>query len=331
MKTIFLKNISKKIIFFSIVLSFVLTGCALSGGDKEAVTQPAAEATEAVPKPYTTDTEAAPQPITTDTEDLSHIPDYSGSASIVLNNNIPLFDTGLYTTESFEEYGELDDLGRCTSCMACIGTDLMPEGEREDISHIKPTGWKNARYDFVEYEYLYNRSHLIAYQLTGENANERNLITGTRYFNAEAMLPYEEEVGNYVRMTNNHVLYRVTPLFEGDNLVAKGVCMEAYSVEDEGVAICFNVFVYNVQPGVIIDYATGENMPDENADIDALYASTEADMEDVTYVFNTYSGKFHLPECTSVEEMKEYNKVYFNGSREEAVAKGYKPCGKCKP
>ncbi len=308
MKTHFFKSF--KILYIIVLFSILFTGCEFSTANKEAVS-------------HTDDV------ISYNASDS--IPDYSGSPAIIINNNIPEFDDELYTTDSFEEYGELDELGRCTSCIACIGTDLMPEGERDDISHIKPTGWKNKEYDFIEYEHLYNRSHLIAYQLTGENANEKNLITGTRYFNSEAMLPYEEEVGNYVRMTKNHVLYRVTPLFEGDNLVAKGVQMEAFSVEDNGAGICFNVFVYNVQPGVIIDYTTGDNWQDDNADIESLYATTETDMSEVTYILNTHSGKFHLPECPSVNDMSEYNKVYFTGDRDEAVAKGYAPCGKCKP
>ena len=195
-------------------------------------------------------------------EDLGNVPAYTGSPSVELNGNKPYFlndDTMYATTVSYEYYAPLDKLGRCVYAEANISTDLMPKTEREDISEIKPSGWFNKPYDFIEGGYLYNRCHLIAFMLTGENANEKNLITGTRYFNTEAMLPYEEKVASYIRRTNNHVLYRVTPIYNGDNLVADGVVMEAYSVEDEGVGVQFNVFAYNVQPGVTINYKDGDN------------------------------------------------------------------------
>ena len=163
------------------------------------------------------------------------------------------------TKESFESYGELDELSRCTECIASIGKDLMPTEERGKIGSIKPTGWNYAKYDFVDGKYLYNRCHLIGFQLTGENANEKNLITGTRYLNVKGMLPFENMVADYVRETDNHVMYRVTPVFEEDNLLASGVLMEAYSVEDDGNGIEFCVYCYNVQPGVTIDYKTGSS------------------------------------------------------------------------
>lgn len=176
------------------------------------------------------------------------------------NGNIPEFDESEYTTEPFARYSELDKLGRCGTAYANVCRELMPTGEREPIGHIKPSGWHTVKYpEVIEDNYLYNRCHLIGYQLTGENDNEKNLITGTRYFNVEGMLPFENMVADYVRETGNHVLYRVTPVFEGDNLVASGVQMEAWSVEDAGAGICFNVFVYNIQPGIEIDYATGES------------------------------------------------------------------------
>jgi DNA-entry nuclease len=189
----------------------------------------------------------------------SNIPDYSGSAYIILDDNIPNFETDLINTNSFEEYSDLDSLGRCGVALANIGTDLMPTESRGTIGSVKPTGWHTIKYDIVDGKYLYNRCHLIGYQLTGENANNKNLITCTRQMNVGAMLDFENEVTNYIKKTNNHVLYRVTPIFEGSNLVAKGVQMEALSVEDNGEGIKFNVFVYNVQNGIEIDYSNGDS------------------------------------------------------------------------
>lgn len=188
---------------------------------------------------------------------IDSIPEYDDSPYVELENNIPLFTQEEMTTTSFEIYYDLDDLGRCTLTYANVGEDLMPTEDRGSISHIYPTGWESVQYDNVDGTYLYNRCHLIGFQLTGENANEENLITGTRYLNVDGMLPFENEVADYVQDTGNHVLYRVTPIFEGDDLVAQGVQMEAYSVEDEGEGVCFHVFVYNVQPGIELDYATG--------------------------------------------------------------------------
>lgn len=191
--------------------------------------------------------------------DLSQIPTYTDKAYVKLNNNIPDFDDSLMTTESFEKYSDFDSLGRCGVAFANIGKDLMPAKERESIGMIKPSGWRISKYDFIDGKYLFNRCHLIGYQLTGENANEQNLITGTRYLNVDGMLPFENKVSNYIKSTNNHVLYRVTPHFEGNNPIASGVQIEAKSVEDNGKGIQFNVYCYNVQPRVKIDYATGEN------------------------------------------------------------------------
>lgn len=188
---------------------------------------------------------------------LEEIPAYDGAPYVEINGNMPEFEESDFTTTSFETYGELDYLGRCGAVYANIGLDLMPTEKRGDISSVKPSGWVQAQYDFVDGESLYNRCHLIGFQLTGENANERNLITGTRYLNVEGMLPFENMVADYIKETGNHVLYRVTPIFDGTDLVAQGVQMEAESVEDGGEGICYNVFCYNVQPGVTIDYATG--------------------------------------------------------------------------
>lgn len=189
---------------------------------------------------------------------VSAIPEYDGKAYVDISET-PDFDEADMTTRSFERYSELDDLGRCGMAYANIGQDLMPDEERGSIGHIKPAGWHTVKYDIVDGKYLYNRCHLIGYQLTAENSNRQNLMTGTRYLNVEGMLPFENMVADYIKETDNHVLYRVTPIYEGDDLLAKGVQIEAYSVEDNGEGICFNVFVYNVQPGVVIDYKTGDS------------------------------------------------------------------------
>ena len=191
--------------------------------------------------------------------DQEEVPAYSGEPYVELDGNEPGFTEEELTEASFEEYSQLDELGRCGTAVACVGQDLMPQEERGDISQVKPTGWHSVRYENVEGGSLYNRCHLIGYQLTAENANEENLITGTRYMNVEGMLPFENEVADYVEETDGHVMYRVTPVYEGDNLVASGVQMEAESVEDAGESVSYNVFVYNVQPGIEIDYATGDS------------------------------------------------------------------------
>lgn len=190
--------------------------------------------------------------------DVKDIPEYNGDSYVILNNNEPNFE-GVDTSKSFESYSKLDYLGRCGVALSNIGDDLMPYGERESIGMIKPSGWHTVKYDIVEGKYLYNRCHLIGFQLTGENANKQNLITCTRQMNTEGMLDFENDVADYIKETGNHVLYRVTPVFEGDNLIAKGVQMEALSVDDNGKGVKFNVFVYNVQDGIYIDYKTGES------------------------------------------------------------------------
>ncbi len=196
---------------------------------------------------------------------LDEIPEFPGVPYIVINENRPFFEESDYTTTAFEDYSELDELGRCGVAFANICKEIMPTEKRGEIGNVKPTGWHTVRYDdLVEGKYLYNRCHLIGYQLAGENANEKNLITGTRYFNVEGMLPFENQVDAYVEETGHHVLYRVTPIFEGNNLVANGVQMEAFSVEDEGKGICFNVYIYNQQPGIEIDYLTGESKKRES-------------------------------------------------------------------
>lgn len=263
--------------------------------------------------------------------DLSNIPDYDGKAYVELNGNMPEFSESEKTySESFEEYGKLDSLGRCTYAVSCIGKDLMPTEKRGSIGSVKPSGWHISKYDFVDGKYLYNRCHLIGYQLTAENANERNLITGTRYLNVEGMLPFENNVADYIEITNNHVYYKVTPIFEGNNLVANGVQMQAYSVEDNGQGISFNVYCYNVQPGVAIDYATGDNQV--MASSSASVTSTSSDVADKkTYIVNTKTKKFHNPDCDGVKKMSSSNKKKYKGTRDSLISNGYSPCQKCNP
>ena len=254
---------------------------------------------------------------------------YSGSPYVEINGNQPDFSQDQETTESFESYSELDSLGRCGTAFACIGEDLMPTEDRGSISEVHPTGWVQAEYDCVDGGSLYNRCHLIGFQLTGENANEKNLITGTRYLNVEGMLPFENLVADYIKETGNHVLYRVTPVFQGDNLVASGVTMEALSVEDAGEGVCFSVYVYNVQPGVEIDYATGESWESGDSPESSQESAVESGEEH--YILNTNSHKFHLPSCSSVDDMSEKNREDYYGSREDLIAQGYDPCGSCHP
>lgn len=260
---------------------------------------------------------------------LEEVPAYSGSPYVELDGNQPGFSLEERTTDSFETYSTLDALGRCGPAYACIGQDLMPTEDRESISSVHPTGWVQAEYDFVEGGSLYNRCHLIGFQLTGENANEENLITGTRYMNVEGMLPFENMVADYIKETGNHVLYRAIPIFEGENLVASGVVMEALSVEDEGEGVCFHVYVYNVQPGVEIDYATGESWETGDSAFSAL--ESQAEEQEADYVLNTSSKKFHRPDCPSVDSMSGKNRQEYHGTREELIAQGYEPCGSCNP
>ena len=287
---------------------------------------------------------------------LREIPAYSGTPYTEVNGNKPYFTEADLTTQSFETYSELDSLGRCGVAYANVGQDLMPTEPRGEIGAVKPTGWHLVKYDNVDGKYLYNRCHLIAYMLAAENANPQNLITGTRYLNVQGMLPFETKVCDYVKSTGNHVLYRVTPIFDGDNLLADGVLMEAYSVEDAGAGICFCVFAYNVQPGIGIDYATGDNW----AEGSGTYQSTEASVtvetpvlqsetdtdttvqttpespapqesQGITYVLNTNTMKFHYPTCSSVDDMKEKNKQIYTGSKEDVINMGYVPCKRCNP
>lgn len=260
---------------------------------------------------------------------IEDIPAYSEEGYVVINDNIPEFTEEEFTTKAFEQYSDLDYLGRCGQAYANLGRELMPDDERGDIGHIHPSGWQSVRYDNVEGGSLYNRSHLIGWQLAGENDNECNLITGTRYMNAYVMLPFENMVADYIHETGNHVLYRITPVYEGENLVASGLQMEAMSVEDHGEGICFNVYLYNVQPGIEIDYATGESWVASSVVVAGDTLGDDADVQ--VYVLNTSSKKFHDPSCGSVADMDADNKSRYKGSREDLVKQGYKPCGNCRP
>ena len=292
---------------------------------------------------------SAPTEITTASSfSLSDVPAYSGKAYTSVNGNVPYFSAAELTTQSFETYSDLDSLGRCGVTYACIGKDLMPTEERGSIGMVKPTGWHTVRYDdLVDGKYLYNRCHLIGYQLTGENANTKNLITGTRYLNIEGMLPFENMVADYIQESNNHVLYRVTPIFEGNNLLTNGVLMEGYSVEDKGAGVSYCVFAYNVQPGIEIDYATGESKladgaqqdeqktatvtPTPSPEPEKQEPATGSEAAQADYILNTNTKKFHYPTCSSVNDIKEKNKQEFFGTRDEAISNGHSPCGRCKP
>ena len=272
--------------------------------------------------------DVSPQHAGTETQfSYGSIPAYSGSPYVAVNDNIPFFTDEELTTQSFETYSELDSLGRCGVAYACIGQDLMPTEDRESISEVTPSGWNNKEYDFVDGGWLYNRCHLIGFQLTGENANEKNLITGTRSMNVDGMLLFENMTADYIKETGNHVMYRVTPVFEGDELVPRGVLMEGKSVEDNGEGILFNVFVYNVQPGVEINYMTGDSKLTEAGGSE----SSEQNSAEGEYILNTNTKKFHLPDCSSVTDMDEDNREGFSGSREELIDMGYEPCGHCNP
>lgn len=247
--------------------------------------------------------------------------DYNGDLYVTVNNNEPDFTDEELKSEPYEFYSDLDRLERCGYAMACLSKELMPTEERTGIGHIKPSGWQSVQYDFVDGKYLYNRSHLIGFQLTGENDNEKNLITGTRYFNATGMLAFENMVADYIKETGNRVLYRVTPEYKDSDLVAYAVRMEAKSIEDNGEGICFHVLVYNVQPGVIINYKTGESK------IDEAYFNKDAE----NFVLNTNSKRFHKPSCKDANSMKAENRQEVFTARELLTAQGYKPCGSCDP
>lgn len=264
---------------------------------------------------------------------LDAIPAYDGKAYVAVNNNEPFFTDSDMTTTAFENYSDLDSLGRCGVAYANICKDIMPTEERDKIGMIKPSGWHTVKYDVIKDRYLYNRCHLIGYQLAGENANPKNLITGTRYLNVEGMLPFENLVADYVNNTGNHVLYRVTPMFSGSNLVANGVLIEAKSVEDNGGGILFNVYCYNVQPGVGINYENGDSWLDgttgsasSGSDTSATENSAADSSNSETMVHITATGKkYHRAGCRTLK--KSDTEV----TLDEAKSMGLSPCGICNP
>lgn len=256
------------------------------------------------------------------------IPAFKGQPYTVLDSNIPDFTDEEKSAAPYEFYSELDALNRCGYVMACIDRSLMPTEERGAIGQVKPSGWQTVKYDIVDGKYLYNRCHLIGFQLTGENANPRNLITGTRYLNIEGMLPFENMVADYIKETGNKVLYRVTPDFQGEERLARGVILEGWSVEDQGAGICFKVYAYNIQPGIIIDYQTGESRLDETAGAETV-PQQESGQE--SYIVNTSSKRFHSPDCGNGLSTKAENMELFFGSRDALIEKGYTPAGCCDP
>ena len=277
--------------------------------------------------------------------DIKSIPEYSGTPYVVINSGKPSFSEK--DKERVEEYSELDKYGRCGTAFANVSKELMPTKPRESIREVRPSGWHTVKYEkIIEDRYLYNRCHLIAYKLAGENANEKNLITGTRYFNVEGMLPFEDKVADYVKTTGNHVLYRVRPIFKGSDLVARGVQMEAESVEDSGKGISFNVYCYNVQPGIRINYKDGSSQPESEVvanknkqskkENDRKSKKSKKVVVDngvkvgVHYIANTNTKKFHLSTCRYVKLMKAKN-MYKSDNREELIEKGYIPCKGCRP
>lgn len=318
-------------IVLSVSLSLPLVGCGSSGGQDEpqaaeSVQELSNDSNEAAAtQPEQEQAQEASQNASDGVENLV----YEGKPSVSVGDGIPSFTAEELSSKSFEHYSELDSLGRCGQCFALVGTETMPHEKRGSIGMVKPTGWHLSKYDFVEGKYLYNRCHLIGFQLTGENANECNLITGTRYLNTEGMLPYENEVADYVDETGNHVLYRVTPDFRGEELVARGVRIEAQSVEDDGAGVCFDVYCFNVQPKATIDYRTGDNKRSGSA-ASSSSASSE-DKNEHSYVLNTRSKVFHDPSCDSVDKMSQKNRSDVVDSRADLIDQGYKPCGRCNP
>lgn len=285
-----------------------------NGSDKKAESNKEAETTK-------------PSGLSQTPVDLSSVGSFSGKAYVELNNNTPTFAE--VSTQSFERYDNLDSLGRCGVAYACVGKDIMPAEERGSIGQVKPTGWHTIKYDIVDGKYLYNRCHLIGYQLTGENANTQNLITGTRYMNMDGMLPFENMVADYVQETGNHVMYRVTPHFSGNNLLASGVQMEAYSVEDSGEGVCFNVYVYNAQPGITINYANGDSSLTQTVSNSSSSSSSDSNSNssgDSTLVWLSATGdKYHtINNCGNMNPDKARQVT-----KAKAEADGKEPCSKC--
>lgn len=290
---------------------------------------------------------------------LASVPAYSGKPYAVINKNVPFFTKADRVSRSYEKYSQLDNLGRCGTAMANVGRDLMPTTKRGKIGQVKPSGWHLAKYDCVDGKYLYNRCHLIGYQLTAENANPCNLITGTRYLNVQGMLPFENMVADYVKETGKHVLYRVTPVFKGNNLVAHGVLMEAMSTEDGGRSVLFNIYCYNVQPQISIDYKTGASAYKGGTTVakkttqKSYNSSTQRSVTKTKsssyssqvsrsssaprnvavniYILNNRTHKFHRPGCSSAARISDRNREEYTGSRNSLIDDGYSPCMRCNP
>lgn len=372
------QRIAAALAALALAFSFALpaTGCSISISDSSAGTGSSISSTDGSSGEGARSAQAT----------IADIPAYTGALCIDINHGMPGFTAQDEARGTFMQFSDLDFEGRCGTAFARIGPDTVSNEKRGDISQVHPSGWVQRKYSFVDDGMLYNRSHLIAHQLCGENANEKNLITGTRTFNAVGMLYYEELVGDYVRSTGNHVLYRVTPLFAANDLVARGVQMEAKSVEDNGEAIQFNVFVYNVEPGVAIDYVTGESWESSEtpqvtskgsatittaaaarADKAAAgsangskadggsssesggdgtgsesntsnangagsnNASSQGASEQQDYILNVKNKKFHKPDCSAASDISSANKQDFTGTRDQLIARGYSPCGICKP
>lgn len=361
------QRIAAALAALALAFSFALpaTGCSISISDSSAGTGSSISSTDGSSGEGARSAQAT----------IADIPAYTGALCIDINHGEPGFTAQDEARETFMQFSDLDFEGRCGTAFARIGPDTVSSEMRGDISQVHPSGWVQRKYSFVDDGMLYNRSHLIAHQLCGENANEKNLITGTRTFNAVGMLYYEELVGDYVRSTGNHVLYRVTPLFAANDLVARGVQMEAKSLEDNGEAVQFNVFVYNVEPGVAIDYVTGESWESSEtpqvtskgsatittaaaarADKAAAgsangskadggsssgsgaasgngsnSASNQGASEQQDYILNVKNKKFHKPDCSATSDISSANKQDFTGTRNQLIARGYSPCGICKP
>ena len=257
---------------------------------------------------------------------VNDVPEFSGEPYVKIKNNVPDFTDNELKNVAYEFYSELDDFGRCGVARACIGKEIMPTTERGEIGQIKPTGWHTVKYSIVDGQYLYNRCHLIGFQLTGENANPKNLITGTRFMNMDGMLPFENMIADYIKETDNHVIYRVTPIYDKSNLLARGVQLEAKSVEDKGEGICFNVYVYNSQPGIAINYVNGDSKISDGKPFENTDSSHNG-----KYVLNINTKKFHKPDCASAKKTNESNKEASNKDREVLISEGYSPCKTCNP
>ena len=311
------------------ILMLCIVGCSANNED---ATKPAYELSSTGENSANSFEAVDKTPVETEVESNT---EFDGQPYKVVNNN--LYDESIVPIayESYEFYSELDDLGRCGIAHACIGKDLMPTEERGSIGSVKPSGWQSVKYDCVDGKYLYNRCHLIGYQLTAENANDKNLITGTRYLNVIGMLPFENMVADYIKETNNHVMYVVIPSYSGNNLVADGVYMMAKSVEDEGDGIEFNVFCYNIQPGIHINYEDGTSYEEVE---EQEYTENDVNGNDISqeeqemkyYVINTETHKFHTDDCRYVN-LDSANQSMLLTYRESLIEDGYEPCKVCNP